>query len=108
MDAAPKAAAVQAQHEQELRKLLTQAQEDIEKHRKLAAAAQRDKQGVLDQVSHHCTVLHTSPKIITASTHIWYHHPVQRNVPEGLVIARTACKVVAAQPSKPWPDCKLE
>ena len=56
MEAAPKAAAVQAQHEQELRKLLTQAQEDIEKHRKLAAAAQKDKQVVLEQVSGHiCT-----------------------------------------------------
>lgn len=51
-----KAAAVQAQHEQELRKLLTQAQDDIEKHRKLAAAAQREKQVFMDQVSGDCTI----------------------------------------------------
>lgn len=50
MEAAPKAAVVQAQHEQELRQLLTKAQEDIEKHRKLATVAQHDKQAVLEQV----------------------------------------------------------
>jgi hypothetical protein len=69
VQAAPKAAAVQAQHELELRKLLTQAQEDIEKHRKLAAAAQRDKKAAMEQVIHH-NLLH---RRATATSHASHH-----------------------------------
>ena len=50
VEAGPRAAAVQAQHEQELRKLLTQAQEDIEKHRRLAATTEQEKQSLMDRV----------------------------------------------------------
>jgi hypothetical protein len=47
---APKAAALQAEQEKELRKLLTQAQQDVEKHRQYAAEAMHEKQAVCKQV----------------------------------------------------------